>query len=125
MEKLAEGLEDTADFEDDAVAVTDESLTNNIKSFNSQDDEDDENDAVEVTDNLAQCGNEKNTTELCRSEEDVSKEFEVQQEVEDNERDCLLTFTNNFESQKQFNVFEFKKRGLECFYSNIKEIIHH
>ena len=38
---VAEGLEDTGDFEDDAVAVTDEGLTNNTNSFNSRDDEDD------------------------------------------------------------------------------------
>ena len=101
VEKLAvaEGLEDTADFEDDAVAVTDEGLTNNIKSFNSQDDEDDENDAVEVTDNLSQCGNKRNTAELYRSEEDISKELEVQQEVEENGRDCSLACTDNFEKE--------------------------
>ena len=99
VEKLAEGLEDTADFEDDAVAVTDEGLANNAKSFNSRDDEDDENDAVEVTDNHSQCGNERNTAELYRSEEDIPKELEVQQEVEENGRECSLACTNNFEKE--------------------------
>ena len=99
VEKLAEGLEDTADFEDDAVAVTDEGLANNAKSFNSRDDEDDENDAVEVTDNHSQCGNERNTSELHRSEEDIPKELEVQQEVEENGRECSLDCANNFEKE--------------------------
>ena len=71
-EKLAgaEGLEDTGDFEDDAVAVTDEVLT---KSFNSRDDEDVENDAVEVTDNISHCGNEKSTAELQKSKEELEE----------------------------------------------------
>ena len=71
-EKLAgaEGLEDTGDFEDDAVAVTDEVLT---KSFNSRDDEDVENDAVEVTDNILHCGNEKSTAELQKSKEELEE----------------------------------------------------
>ena len=91
----AEGLEDTGDVEDDAVAVTDEVLTN-IKLFNSRDDEEVENDAVEVTDNLSQCSVERNTAESNRSKDDILKEPQVGEPAEDFSTACSNYFKKEF-----------------------------
>ena len=79
QEKLVtdEGLEDTGDVEDDAIAVTDYVLTKARSSFSRDDEEEIENDAVEVTDNIPELGEKENREEPNRSKEDALKEREV------------------------------------------------